>query len=421
MALSPYHITHIFLHQERMLPDLDTDQQGNYLVFWWKDIVLGHTFIEPGEKLLGQDYYMRCFTVIQPTVDFYRVKQHAHNDHWRELLLDQNFDAWLDFMERVFSNWTAMVIPAKVPVSVVICTRNRASYLLRCLTLLSNQTSQPKEIVVVDNAPTDESTYEVVRQFDGVIYLKELRPGLDIARNTGAFKASCPFVAFTDDDVHVHPLWVYRVWETFQDPSVAAMTGLVIASNLDTEAQLIFEKYWSFNRGYIDKNYDTRFFNQTLNIGPPVWEIGAGANMAFRKDVFKEVGFFDELLDVGAAGCNGDSEMWYRILEAGYTIHYNPRAVVHHEHRRDMEGLKKQIFYYMRGFTMAALLQQKRRREAGYKQHLFWTLPKYYLRMLYRGFPKYQFRFQTVGSELKGMLSGMIFYLRNKSTSAKVK
>jgi GT2 family glycosyltransferase len=188
---------------------------------------------------------------------------------------------------------------------------------------------------------------------------------------------------------------------------------LVIASELSTEAQLIFEKHWSFNRGYIDKIYDANYFESTLSKGPEVWEIGAGANMAFRKSVFEKTGCFNELLDAGAAGCSGDSEMWFRVLAEGYTIFYNPRAVVYHEHRRDLEGLKKQIFYYMRGFTTAALLQQKLCPESGYVKRLR-SFPRYYRSLIANGFPGYPFQFQTIWNEIKGVLSGLRFFNKNK-------
>jgi cellulose synthase/poly-beta-1,6-N-acetylglucosamine synthase-like glycosyltransferase len=223
-----------------------------------------------------------------------------------------------------------------------------------------------------------------------------------------------PVIAFVDDDVFVHPLWVYRVWETFQNPDIAAMTGLVIAAGLDTEAQLIFEKHWSFNRGYSDKIYDSNFFKSTLSKGPPVWGIGAGANMAFRKMIFEKAGYFNELLDAGAAGCNGDSEMWFRILLKGYTIYYNPRAVVHHEHRKEIKALKKQIFYYMRGFTAAALTQQKQAPESGYTQKLK-NFSRHYGVLLIKQFPHYRFQYKTSQAEIRGILSGLIFYRKHRN------
>ncbi len=133
--------------------------------------------------------------------------------------------------------------------------------------------------------------------------------------------------------------------------------------------------------------------------------------------MFEKTGYFDERLDVGAAGCNGDSEMWYRILLNGFEIMYNPRAVVFHEHRREMKGLKKQIFNYMRGFTAAALIQQSQQRNAGYRKHLFLKLPKYYLRMIIKGFPYYTSRYSTIWNEMSGIISGLLYYNKHGNNS----
>jgi GT2 family glycosyltransferase len=198
------------------------------------------------------------------------------------------------------------------------------------------------------------------------------------------------------------------------------MTGLVIAASLDTEAQLIFEKYWPFNRGYVDKVFDKKFFSATVAKGSPVWEIGAGANMAFRKSLFQSIGYFDERLDVGAAGCSGDSELWYRALANGHTIHYNPRAVVNHNHRESLLGLKKQLYSYMRGFTTALLIQYQRFGHRGNIRHLFYTVPLYYAKLVYKGFPYYNFQHQTLLSEIRGLISGVFFYLRHRKTDPKI-
>jgi len=410
-----YLITHIDLSQQQAPPTLEQVDSGRYLVFWWKEIALGHMFVPPGKRLTLKEYYSKLAAAIRPAVKFYS-KGKEITGGWKQWLPHQDFAAWSAWMNRIFVNTLPEQLPARVPVSVIICTRNRADLLKRCLTLLTSMACQPEQIIVVDNAPApgDNSTLNIVQQFSNVAYVKESYLGLDIARNTGILYAKSPIVAYVDDDVVVHPMWLYRIWETFQDPAVAAMTGLIMASELETKAQYIFEKYWSFNRGYADKTYDSKYFKTTLAKGPPVWEIGAGANMAFRRNIFEEVGFFNELLDVGAAGCNGDSEMWYRILAAGHTIKYNPRAIVFHQHRKEMKGLKKQIFYYMRGFTTAALIQQKQHRQAGYNQHIFRVLPSYYGRRVIKNFPAYGLRDSTLWPEIKGLLSGMAFYFRNR-------
>src|SRR6185437_16952891 len=117
--------------------------------------------------------------------------------------------------------------------------------------------------------------------------------------------AKFDIVAFTDDDVDLHPDWVWRFAESFADYKVQAVTGIVFAKALDTKSQYYFEKYWSFNRGYRPVCYDKAYFDSNASKGVPVWEIGAGASMAFRRSIFETLGGFDVRLDMGAAGCNG--------------------------------------------------------------------------------------------------------------------
>ncbi|HEY2582570.1 MAG TPA: glycosyltransferase, partial [Mucilaginibacter sp.] len=376
-------------------------------------------FIEPNEPLSEQDYYKKVIEAIKPTIDFYTELNSADSGEWEYWLINQLFEKWTGWMDKLFAKFAIVKLPATVPVSVIVCTRNRASYLRQCLEMLYSLRCRPEEIIVVDNAPSDNSSKSVVSEFKDVKYIREPKGGLSVARNTGILNAKCPLIAFTDDDATVHPLWPYRLWETFENPSVDAMVGLVLSSQLETEAQFIFEKYWSFNRGFTDKTFDKDYLNTTFKQGTPVWEIGAGVNMAFRKSIFDNVGLFDERLGAGASGCSEDSEIWYRILTGGGAIRYNPRAIIYHEHRKDIQGLKKQIFYYMKGHTAAALLQQLQHPGAGYRKRIFVGLPKYYWSVLVKEFPFYRFQFRTVGVEIKGMFSGLIFYHKNKKLTSK--
>lgn len=385
---------------------------GKYLVFWFNDKALAHLFIEPGQAFTPEQIRLKAIDKIAATIKFYSANNNSID--WKLWLINHPLNEWQEKLANIFQTQPGVSFPYKVPVSIIICTRNRPSLLQTCLTGLQKLSCIAEEIIVVDNNPDDDSSKEVVEKFTGIKYVREPRKGLDIARNTGLQNSTKSIIAYTDDDVVVHHLWLHHIWETFKNEAVGAMTGLVIASSLDTEAQTIFEKYWSFNRGYIDKFYDTKFFQSTLQKGPPVWEIGAGANMAFRRAAFDKAGIFDELLDVGAAGCNGDSEMWFRILTHGYTVHYNPRAITFHEHRKDIKGLKHQIFYYMRGYAAAALTQQNLQPDSGYKNHIYRVFPKYYFNHIWRGFPFYTGRRKTVFQEVKGVISGLLFYHNTK-------
>lgn len=408
-----YIIIHLDLSKEDFFLPSIKNENGNYVILWWKDIALGDFYIEPNQNLSGEKFLSKIITAILPIIDSFNGKINIKCD-WQNYLLTNQIQDWKK-LDSLFSSAYIEDLPKKVPISVVICTRNRATHLSECLQQIKNLICQPEEIIVVDNAPLDTSTRQIVKQFPCVRYVIEPKAGLDFARNTGITTASQSIVAFVDDDVQVHPFWAYRVWETFQNSSVSAMTGLVIASEIDSEAQFIFEKHWSFNRGYLNKIYDKAYFSSLK--APPVWEIGAGANMAFRKSLFEKVGNFHELLDVGAAGCSGDSEMWFRILANGNDIQYNPKAVVYHEHRRDIKALKKQLFNYMRGFTTAALWQHRQLPELGYKKRVFLGLPKYYAILLAKGFPWYRERHKTLWVEMKGVISGLIYFYKRENRS----
>lgn len=314
---------------------------------------------------------------------------------------------------------SAMSNGAEAPrVSLVICTRDRPHELARCLASLPDQSLSPHEIIVVDNASRTSETEEVCRTA-GVSYVREPRPGLDIARNTGARSSTGDIVAYTDDDVVLHPRWLEQLVAAFDEPAIWAVTGLVLPAELATPAQWHFERYWGFGRGFQRTDFGPDFLKTHEDYGCPAWLIGAGASMAFRKVAFEQAGFFDERLDVGAAGCSGDSEFWHRILCSGGICRYEPSAVAFHYHRRDWTGFSKQIRAYMRGHAAALLVQYERSGRSGNLRRLFLSFPQMYARRLVK---RLAFRSDisdlTTREEIAGLLSGIWFYLRTPKDRA---
>lgn len=296
--------------------------------------------------------------------------------------------------------------------TLVICTRDRPAELERCLGSIALQSAPPAEVIVVDNASRTDETRSVAMAA-GARYIREDRPGLDFARNAGARAAAGDIVVYTDDDTELHPKWIENLLAAFDRDDIVAVTGLVLPASLATEAQWLFESEWSFGRGYERIDYGPRFYWSTRAGGCPAWIVGAGANMAFRRSIFDRVGHFDERLDVGAAGCSGDSEYWYRILAAGFTCRYEPTAVVWHHHRLEIPALASQIYHYMRGHTAALMVQFERTGDRGNLRRAFLSMPLFYARRflgrLLRGArPSNRF----LGEQVRGAIAGILFYLR---------
>jgi O-antigen biosynthesis protein len=230
-------------------------------------------------------------------------------------------------------------------VTVAVCTRDRADDLALCLDALCRLNYPALDLLVVDNAPSSDTSERLVRtRYPNVRYVREPRPGLDWARNRAIIEAHGEIIAYTDDDVVVDAGWVSALAQVFaENPDVMAVTGLVVPYELETEPQVLFETYGGFGRGFERKWYrmDNRKARK-LHLGTGAF--GTGANMAYRRSVFEQIGSFDPALDVGTVtNGGGDIEMFFRVLKEGYTLVYEPDAIVRHRHRRDYARLRTQL------------------------------------------------------------------------------
>ena len=310
----------------------------------------------------------------------------------------------------------ADILPGPSPsVSVAICTRERPLELARCLLSLADLSERPLEVLVVDNAPQSLRTREVVAGFPGIRYMCEPRKGLSAARNTALRSADGDVVAFIDDDAVAHPEWVARIRRCFDDPEIMVATGLVLAAELETPAQRLFEQNLKFfHQGYRRRRFDPAYFSEMRKKCVPVWEMGAGANMAIRRSAFERGHRFDTRLGPGVfGGCGEDSEFWYGILAAGGTCVYEPSACVFHYHRRELSELRQLVYRYMQGHVAALLLQFAKYGDFGNLRRLLFRLPAEYalltLRLIVSGFA-IDHRILLRGA--LGCLAGLAFAVR---------
>ena len=241
-------------------------------------------------------------------------------------------------------------------VTVVIPTRNRSAQLAVCLASLHNLAYPNFEVIVVDNAPSDGSTREIVSHATSVDarirYLHEPLPGASRARNLGMTAGTGEFVAFTDDDVVVDRLWLNGLVAGFgEDPNVEIVGGLTIAGQLDTPAQHAFELYGGMARGYRHRAYDLdRNRGDTLLYPYTPGIFGASNNVAFRRRAFMDGGGFDLAFGPATPAYSAeDLDAFLSTILDGRQIIYEPRAMVRHEHRRSFSELYWQVFTYSAG------------------------------------------------------------------------
>jgi len=118
----------------------------------------------------------------------------------------------------------------KLTISIVIITRNRAEWLNDTLESLTKQSRPADEVIVVDNASTD-NTKEVILSFQGTLNIKyvfEAKRGIPYARNAGLRAAAGDIVVSVDDDCIADVNWLKNIEIPFiKDPHIGAVGGEV--------------------------------------------------------------------------------------------------------------------------------------------------------------------------------------------------
>lgn len=204
-------------------------------------------------------------------------------------------------------------------VSVIISTFNRAQYLKRSVESVLNQTFQDFELIIVDNASTDQTQSFIQSLTDQRISTVRhgTNKGGSAARNTGIKLARGNFIAFLDDDDEWLPEKLSKQVQAFENASKEV--GLVYAGSEffdDTKQRLVGTNHPSC-RGHVYQ----RLLLSTV--------IGSVTSVMVRKECLDKAGMFDEEL----TSCQ-DWEMWLRIarhFEFDYVPDILARIHVHGE------------------------------------------------------------------------------------------
>ena len=210
--------------------------------------------------------------------------------------------------------------------TVIICTRNRATALERCLESLSDDSSVAAvEVIVVDNDSSDGTLRVINRAISRsrrpMRLVREPMAGLSYARNTGVREARAELLLFTDDDVVVQDGWIDGLLAAFE-PDVVAVGGRVIPT---------------FPIGRPDWVLDAPNFLTLYDEGTAPFEMGdsalpAGANMAIRRTALPagDQPFSIELGSAASLSVGGEDVYAMQCLRGRGRIVYTPHAVVEH-------------------------------------------------------------------------------------------
>ncbi len=186
-------------------------------------------------------------------------------------------------------------------VSVIIPTYNRAHLIDKTIKSVLNQTYQDYEIIVVDNASTD-NTKEAVKGFNNFkiryIYCCDNR-GSSVARNIGIRASHGEYIALLDSDDEWLPEKLDRQVEVLQNESPEV--GVVYSDVL-----CIDENSKNMNRKLRNPKKEGYIYEDLLGGNC----VGTPSTLLIKKECFHRVGLFDDLLKA-----HEDWDMWIRIVK----------------------------------------------------------------------------------------------------------
>ena len=188
-------------------------------------------------------------------------------------------------------------------ISIIVPVYNNSKDLPECLSALKASSFPGSEIIVVDDASTDETPSVAARM--GVRVLRLMKNlGVAAARNHGSHHARGDILFFVDADIVVERGAVHRIVKAFEENSdVAAVFGSYTAW---PRAKELVSQY---------RNLLHHFVHQNGNPEASTFWAGCGA---IRRCVFEEIGGFDQKRFQKPS--IEDIELGYRLRQAGHRI-----------------------------------------------------------------------------------------------------
>jgi GT2 family glycosyltransferase len=212
---------------------------------------------------------------------------------------------------------------ANPEVSVLMVTHGSWPLTERALRALVANTRAPFELVVVDNASNDETRARLAELEHARVILNDANRGFGPATNQAAAHARAEHLLLLNTDAFVHPGWLEPMLETIRRPEVRAVVPRYLHEDGSLqEAGALLARDGTvvvYGDGSDPDAFSYRFRR--------VVDFGGAACMLIGANTFRSLHGFDERY---APAYYEDADLCLRIAQSGYSVMYEPRAVVTH-------------------------------------------------------------------------------------------
>jgi glycosyltransferase involved in cell wall biosynthesis len=258
--------------------------------------------------------------------------------------------------------------------TVIICayTETRWAELITAVDSIKNQQRLANQLIIVIDH--NEALFQRAQQAfsDAIILKNRFQRGLSGARNSGIHYATGDIIAFMDEDAVALPSWLETLAAAYQTKDILGVGGQIKPNWINGRPKWFPREFdWVVGCTYLGMPENPA----------PVRNL-IGCNMSFRKDVFLELGGFQE--GIGRVGTNPvgceETEFCIRIHQkyANAILLFQPKAVVQHwvpTARGQWNYFKSRC--YSEGISKAQVAVQRGQKDtlSNEKKYTLYTLP----------------------------------------------
>lgn len=295
--------------------------------------------------------------------------------------------------------------------AVVILNYNGKQHLVNYLHNIINFTSKEAEIIIIDNASTDDSLAYIQNEHPTIhTIVLDKNYGFAGGYNEGLKQVSHEYLVLLNSDIEVSQNWDIPLWETLSKKEIGAVQPKILDLKDKNQYEyagagggLVDAFYFPFCRGRIFSELEakeTQFdYNENM-----FW--ASGAAFGIRKEVYTELNGFDTDFFAHME----EIDLCYRLQNHGYKIAYNPNGTVFHLGGGTLNMMSpfKTYLNYRNGLTLIL------------KNHFHTPiLPVLFIRMVLDGLSGLNFLFRLMPQHTLAILKGHLHFYTRLGTNLK--
>ncbi|WP_438348925.1 glycosyltransferase family 2 protein [Paenibacillus sp. FA6] len=238
----------------------------------------------------------------------------------------------------------------KSSVSVHIVTYNSAEDISTCLKALEAQTYPIQQVIVVDNASSDDTVQQVnshSKLFRDAIYIVEnvANVGFAPAHNQAILLSSADYVLVLNPDVTLHPDYIKLLVEQLENrPDIGSATGkLLLSSNpevVDSTGLIMNNHCRAFDRGAGELTSQWDESEEVFGV--------SGAAALYSRGMIEDISLNDEFFDSDFFAYKEDVDVAWRAQLLGWKSYYLAEAIGYHARGWKQGGRTSQPLFIRR-------------------------------------------------------------------------